>query len=275
MPSEETTRSALDPTRALQLILTRERLFAAAGTLAVVGVAWAYLLRISGGVGGDGMAMTDAMAIPQARGANFGDFGLTFAMWGAMMVAMMVPSAAPMILLYASAGKNQGTSRYLAIVVFIGAYLLVWGGFAATAAAAHIGFQSASLLSDELKFASAIVGAVILIGAGAYQWTNLKAVCVTTCRSPLSFLMTEWRSGTFGGLRMGVRHGIYCLGCCWVLMVLLFVGGVMNLVWIGGIAAFVLVEKLVPSGVGMWFSRASGVLLAAWGGVTLIRAIMA
>lgn len=258
----------------LASLLTRDRLFASLGTLAVVGVAWAYLLRISGGLGGEGMAMADAMAMPQARGAHFGDFGLTFAMWAAMMVAMMVPSAAPMILFYASAGKNRGPSNYIPTAAFVSGYIVVWGAFAAAAASAHIGFQSASLLSPELKFASGIAGGVILIGAGLYQWTNLKAVCVTSCRSPLSFLMTEWRSGTLGGLVMGLKHGRYCLGCCWVLMALLFVGGVMNLVWIAGIAAFVLIEKLVPGGRGMWFSRASGVLLAAWGGVTLVQAVL-
>ncbi|MBI4218757.1 MAG: DUF2182 domain-containing protein [Chloroflexi bacterium] len=261
--------------RGLQSILSRDRLIAGLGSAALVALAWTYVVRTSGGIGGDGMAITDAMAMPQARGADIADFGTTFAMWAVMMVAMMVPSAAPVILLHASARAHSKQASALPTIAFVGGYVVVWGGFAAGAAVAHMGFQSASLLSSELRFANALVGATVLIGAGLYQWTNLKTTCVTTCRSPLGFLMSEWRDGPTGALVMGIRHGIFCLGCCWVLMALLFVGGVMNLVWIAGIAAFVLVEKLVSGRRGIWLSRVSGVVLASWGVLTLTQAVLA
>jgi predicted metal-binding membrane protein len=113
---------------------------------------------------------------------------------------------------------------------------------------------------------TALAGA-ILVGAGIYQWTPLKQACLRQCRSPLDFVMTEWRSGKGGAFAMGLTHGAYCLGCCWLLMLLLFVGGVMNLAWIAGIALFVLVEKLSPA--GHWIGKAAGVALILWGGVVL------
>jgi predicted metal-binding membrane protein len=190
-----------------------------------------------------------------------------------MMVAMILPSATPMVLLFATMNrkrKQDGTS-YVPTTVFASAYLLVWAGFSLLAIALQWGLEAAALLSPMLTSASALLSAGLLIAAGIYQLTPLKQACLKHCRSPLQFVFTGWRDGPAGAFRMGVEHGVYCVGCCWFLMGLLFFGGVMNLYWIGGIAVLVLLEKTIPA--GHWLSRALGVLLMAWGGIILLGTI--
>jgi predicted metal-binding membrane protein len=133
------------------------------------------------------------------------------------------------------------------------------------------GLHTAALLSPMMVSTSPLLGGALLVVAGAFQWSPLKRVCLTHCRTPLGFLMGEWREGTWGALRMGLRHGSYCVGCCWVLMALLFVTGVMNLLWVAAIAAFVLVEKVAPA--GPWLSRVTGLLLAGGGAWVVVRAL--
>jgi len=214
------------------------------------------------------------MAMPQMQAWSGGDFLLAFAMWGMMMVAMMVPTAAPMILLFATVNRRRHEQQgpYVPTGVFLLAYVLVWGGFAAGATLAQWRLHQAALLSPMMASTTAYVGGALLLAAGVYQWSPIKGVCLTKCRTPLGFLMSEWREGTRGALRMGLRHGSYCVGCCWVLMTLLFVTGVMNLLWVAAIAAFILVEKVTPA--GPWLGRITGLLLAGGGIWVIARALV-
>jgi predicted metal-binding membrane protein len=174
-----------------------------------------------------------------------------FVMWFIMMVAMMLPSAAPMILLYgklARGGRQQG-GVFASTTVFAGFYLAVWGGFSVLAALVQWALVRSGAISDMgLAFGDARLGGALLIAAGLYQLTPFKRACLEKCRSPLSFLMRLWRPGLFGAARLGLTHGLYCLGCCAMLMALLFVFGVMNLVWVACLAIAVLIEKVVPRG---------------------------
>jgi predicted metal-binding membrane protein len=147
-------------------------------------------------------------------------------------------------------------------------YILVWAAFSLVAVGLQFGLDQAALLSPMMSTTSATLAAVVLMAAGLYQWTPLKQACLRRCRSPLEFLMTEWRVGARGALVMGLRHGAFCLGCCWMLMLLLFVGGIMNVAWVAGIALFVLIEKVAPA--GHWIGRAAGAALVVWGAATLV-----
>jgi predicted metal-binding membrane protein len=198
---------------------------------------------------------------------------LAFVMWWVMMIAMMVPSAAPTILLFTTIRRRQEASARpsLEAWIFLSGYLLIWAGFSLLAILAQWGLESAGLLSMEMASSSAVLRGVILVAAGLYQFTPLKNACLHHCQSPVLFLSRYWQAGAMGALRMGLRHGCYCFGCCWFLMALLFVGGIMNLVWIAGIAVYVACEKLLPLGRGL--SRAAGAALIVAGAIVLARAI--
>jgi predicted metal-binding membrane protein len=199
---------------------------------------------------------------------------LMFLMWWLMMIAMMLPSAAPMVLLHAAitrkglavaddAGSNLPSHRLLpATTAFIAGYLLMWGGFSLLAVVAQWALQRREFLSAMMMPTSRFLGSGLLLAAGLWQLTPLKTVCLRHCRSPIGFLSAHWRPGVDGAFRMGIKHGVFCVGCCWFLMALLFYGGVMNLLWIIGLAFLVLTEKLVPAGVV--FGRITGLLLIAW-----------
>ena len=200
---------------------------------------------------------------------------LMFSMWWLMMIAMMLPSAAPMVLLYAAitrkglaradlAGPHAPSHRLLlTTTAFIAGYLAMWGAFSLVAVVAQWALERGELLSAMMMSTSKLLGSGLLLAAGLWQLTPLKTVCLRQCRSPISFLSAHWRPGVGGAFRMGAKHGVFCLGCCWFLMALLFYGGVMNLIWIIGLALFVLAEKLMPAGVA--FGRVTGLLLIAWG----------
>jgi len=197
---------------------------------------------------------------------NAADVFFAFAMWAVMMVGMMAASAAPVMLLFAAMHRGRAAQHWpLAVLAFSAGYLLVWVGFSAGAALAQWALHRAAVLSPAMTTSSARVGGSILIAAGVYQFTPFKAACLTHCRSPLGFLMSGWRDGTVGALRMGIEHGRYCLGCCWALMCVLFVVGVMNLVWVAAMAIFVLVEKIAPA--GALVARATGVAMITAGGL--------
>ena len=149
------------------------------------------------------------------------------------------------------------------LLFFLLGYLAVWTGFSALAAVAQWILHALALLSPMMVSTSPLLGGVLLLVAGVFQWTPLKSACLTHCRSPLSFLMTDWGEGKWGAFFMGLKHGAYCTGCCWFLMALLFVAGVMNVWWIAIIALFVLLEKVVPQ--GLFVGKVAGVLLVAWG----------
>jgi predicted metal-binding membrane protein len=188
---------------------------------------------------------------------------LLWAMWAVMMAAMMLPSATPILLLYAGAVRHRGEGPHATVRVYALAagYLLVWAVFSVGAVLLQRMLAARLLLTPMMEPASPLAGATLLLVAGVYQLTPLKRICLRSCRSPLAFLTRRWRSGRAGALRMGVEHGVHCLGCCWALMLLLFAGGVMNLTVILALTAWVLLEKLTPF--GERGARVSGVLLIA------------
>jgi predicted metal-binding membrane protein len=195
-------------------------------------------------------------------------------MWWAMMIGMMLPSAAPMTLTFATVNRRRrelGTP-WVPTAVFVAGYLLAWGAFSLAATAAQLALVHAKLMAPMMGLSSPLLGGLVFVAAGLYQLTPLKHACLRRCRSPLAFVLERWREGTAGALRMGVEHGAWCLGCCALLMTLLFVGGVMNLVWAAAIAAWVLVEKLLPRGEAL--ARIAGVAAIAYGAWMIARALV-
>ncbi len=208
--------------------------------------------------------MMAAMGMTMDMPWSAADLFYTFAMWAVMMAGMMAPSALPMLLLFAAAraGRDKrGVSP--ATLTFGLGYLAVWTGFSVGATVAQWGLHQAALLSMAMASSSGRLTGAILIAAGGYQLTPWKSRCLTHCRSPLGFLMTNWRDGTMGAFRMGLRHGAYCLGCCWALMCVLFAVGVMNLVWVAALTVFVLIEKIGPAGAIV--ARVAGVAMVGFG----------
>jgi predicted metal-binding membrane protein len=175
-------------------------------------------------------------------------FGVLLLMWAVMMVAMMVPTAVPMTLVYAAVARKAARQDdpVAPTFMFVAGYLAVWVLFSVAATAAQSGLDQLALLSPTMVSASPVFGSALLIGAGIYALTPLKHACLAHCRAPAHFISHHWRGGFAGAFRMGLKLGAYCLGCCWILMGLLFVGGVMNLLWIAAIAAFILLEKTMP-----------------------------
>lgn len=219
-----------------------------------------------------GAAPMDAM--PMATpGWSSSTFLLVVAMWWVMMIAMMTPSAAPTILLYARVYRHAAMQQQIAQGAaptgpFVAGYLLVWLAFSATAASLQWALTQAGLFSEIMMGSqSRWLSGGLLIAAGLYELSPLKGLCLDHCRSPTEFLTNNWRPGAGGAARLGVLHGAYCIGCCWTLMALLFVGGVMNLLWIAALAVLVLIEKVAPGGV--WVGRGLGFALVVWGAVTL------
>lgn len=248
--------------------LRRDRLLVISCLLFVVVLSWAYLLA-----GAGMMEEMGDMLMPMSTGPwTLSHAVIVLVMWAVMMAAMMLPSAAPMILLYATIARRRSERGEPATAsgAFAFGYLAVWATFSLAAVALQFGLERAALLSPMMETTSIALAGTVLIAAGLYQWTPLKQACLRHCRSPLDFIMTHWRSGARGAFLMGLRHGAVCVGCCWLLMLLLFVGGVMNFAWIAGIALFVLAEKLLPA--GHWISRGVGVLLVVWGAATLLAA---
>ena len=207
-------------------------------------LAWIYLFRLADEMTGAYMPM----AAIQVRPWGAADFILTFLMWAIMMVGMMVPSAVPTVMMYAAVARKAARDRTVVppTVVFVSGYITLWTLFCLVATLAQWGLEQAALLSPLMVTTSPAIGSGLLIGAGVYQFTPIKRACLHHCRSPAYFLSEHWRAGITGAFRMGLEHGAFCVGCCWVLMGLLFVGGVMNLLWIAAIATFVFAEKLIP-----------------------------
>ncbi len=191
-------------------------------------------------------------------------FGAAAVMWSIMMVAMMLPSALPMILVFAAVNKKRFADHrvFVPTWIFASGYLLVWILFACVAAFLQVMLSRYAVLSMDMKFFNPLIAGVVLIGAGVYQFTKLKEVCLKNCQTPFDFLTRRWREGKKGALYMGLHHGLFCVGCCWVLMLLLFVAGVMNLVWVALIALFVIVEKLIAK---PQITKASGIMLILYG----------
>jgi len=248
--------------RGIEAALRRDRLVVALSLAGVVALAWAYLWRAAASMHvGTGVGM--AMAMP----------AMTFAMWVVMMAGMMLPSAAPTVLLYGAMVRKHAERGMVlpAVWVFVSGYLLVWAGFSLAAALLQVALEHAALLTPMMASASKWLNGALLVAAGVYQLTPLKDLCLSKCRNPVQFFITHWRAGTAGALRMGITQGAYCVGCCWMLMLLLFAVGVMNLAWVALIAAFVLLEKLLPA--GRFTSRFAGAALIVLGVTTLAVAV--
>jgi predicted metal-binding membrane protein len=209
----------------------------------------------------------------QLRAWSRADFVMMLVMWVVMMVGMMVPSATPMAMVYASVAKKaeRDGAPIAPTFVFVLGYVAVWSLFSVGATLAQWGLDEAALLSPMMVAKSPALGGALLLAAGVYQLTPAKEACLRHCREPARFFAEHWRPGAGGAFRLGLEHGAFCLGCCWVLMGLLFFGGVMSLLWIAGITLFVLVEKVLPSGV--WASRFAGGALILWGAGTLFLAL--
>lgn len=251
----------------LQALLSRPKLVVLAGITGTVLVCWLYLVPASL----DMYGRMDGVAAWMMHGTwDAGYFTLMFLMWGVMMTGMMLPSAAPAILMFGTVVRNrpQAQKSVLRSYVFAGGYLLAWAGFSLGATVLQWQLARVALLTPMMETASPVFAAGILIAAGVYQWTPFKGACLSHCRSPIEHLSQHWRPGIAGALHMGVRHGLYCLGCCWGLMLLLFIGGVMNLLWIAGITLVVLLEKLAPF--GNWGGRIGGGILIAVGAWLLL-----
>ena len=205
------------------------------------------------------------MGRPDPNAWPVASLGPLFVMWVVMMVAMMLPSAAPMIFTFAAVARNrrQHQRPYVPVAVFASGYLIVWGGFSALVTVAQWLLHRAALLSPMMVASSALLSGILLLLAGVFQFTPLKRSCLTHCRAPLAFITTCWREGWGGAFTMGLEHGLFCAGCCWALMALLFALGMMNLLWIALLTILVGLEKILPR--RSYLSRGAGVLLALWG----------
>ena len=239
----------------------------AAILLALIGLAaisWLYIYLQ--------MSPMDEMAMPVAFSPwTAADFALNVAIWWVMMPGMMLPSAAPMILTFATVNRRKRTrgQPFVPTAVFSTGYLIAWGLFGIAATLADWGLEQTALMSPMTQRLTPALGAALIVVAGVYQLTPFKYVCLTHCRSPFDFVLNHWRDGAVGALRMGFEHGLYCLGCCWFLMALLFAAGTMSLLWMAAITAFVLAEKLFPA--GRWIARVSGLVMIAFGLYLLSR----
>ncbi|HIK31421.1 MAG TPA: DUF2182 domain-containing protein [Oscillatoriales cyanobacterium M59_W2019_021] len=244
----------------VERFLKDDRRIVLVATLGVAAIAWIYLIVMAAG-----MHAPTIESMVQLQPWTLTDTVLMFLMWAVMMVAMMVPSATPTILLYARVCRQRGIggSTLPPTGAFLLGYLAVWTGFSFVATVLQWGLERAALLSPMMVSTSPVFGGLLAIAAGLYQFVPYKSACLQFCRSPVEFLSTHWKHGDFGTFRMGIDRGLYCLGCCWGLMMLLFLGGVMNLLWIAAISLFVLVEKVAPW--GDTFGRIGAVFLLVWG----------
>ena len=259
----------------LEQVLRRDRVIVAGALGVIAALAWVYVLWLAADMNMSGTNMSGFRMVPDGMGmmapANTPwsaiEFILVFVMWAVMMVGMMAPSAAPMILMYARVGRQGkiGGKPFAATGWFAAGYFLAWAGFSFLATLVQWLLDREALLDARMANTNLLLGAAVLIAAGVYQWTPLKNACLTQCRTPFGFLMSHggFRSNVRGCLHLGLLHGAYCIGCCWVLMALLLVVGVMNVLWIALLALLVLLEKLSPW--GRWVSRIAGCVCIAVG----------
>ena len=261
----------------LESVLRRDRNIVAIALVLLTALAWAYLLRLN--------ATMIAPAMPPMPGMNMGPASQPFApselayavvMWTVMMVGMMTPSAAPMILLYARVGRQarvQG-AVFAATGWFAAGYLGTWGAFAVAAALAQAALMKVALITPAMAIGNNLIVGALLLLAGIWQWLPLKDTCLAQCQSPFGFLQRVggFRHSVAGAFAQGAKHGFYCIGCCWALMLLLFVGGVMNLLWVAALSIFVLLEKLVPN--GTLITRGAGLVAIAGGIIFLGKSLI-
>jgi len=254
------TTHASDQARAA---LRRDRFVVLAALAALTTVSWLYVVEMGSTLRPD---RAPGDMVLECCGV---DLGTTFLMWTVMMVGMMVPSVTPMVLTFATINRRRGEGGgpYVPTAAFLSGYLIAWTAFSAVAALAQWALFRATLLDPQSQTVGPWLAGPILLAAGVFQLSPAKQACLVQCRSPLGFFVAEWRDGWTGAIRMGLRHGVFCIGCCWLLMALLFVAGVMNLLWVAAIAAYVLAEKVLPPGRAV--ARAGAALCFA-GGVALM-----
>jgi predicted metal-binding membrane protein len=234
----------------------------AASLVGITALAWAYLGYQYWAM--EHMDLVD-MAMPGAQQWGLWDLLLVFTMWAIMMMGMMAPSASPVVLLFTriQIGRHAHGQSVIASWLFLLGYLSAWTGFSLAVTLVQWGMHATMLISPAMVGTSPLLGGAVLVAAGIYQWSPAKHACLNHCRSPMGFLLGEWRDGSWGAINMGLRHGIYCIGCCWLLMLVLFVVGVMNLLWVALLAVLVLLEKTLQK--GPWLSRVTGLALIGWG----------
>ncbi len=251
-------------TPTLESFLERDRRLVMAGLMLLVAWAWFYIFREAKGL----HCLTMCMNAKSGLGVLF---MAMFEMWVIMMVAMMVPSAAPLLLMFARVQRQRrlNAQPFVPTGIFLLGYILIWTGFSALATILQIWFQIHGWLSRDMILTHPGFTGGILVGAGIFQWTSLKQACLKYCRTPLQFILTHWREGFAGAWQMGLIHGAYCLGCCWLLMIILFVVGVMNLSWVLGLTAFVILEKYLKFGRAL--SRFTGLGLVLWGLILIFQ----
>ncbi|MFZ3223548.1 MAG: DUF2182 domain-containing protein [Rugosibacter sp.] len=255
----------------LEKALRHDRYVVVLALLAIIVLAWVYLLWLAADMEMPGMDAADMDMLMPPRAWTVADIGFMLLMWIVMMAGMMTPSAAPMILLYARVGRRAAFSGqpFAATGWFAAGYLLAWTGFSVVATFMQWVLERLTLLSPMMTSTSIYFNGIMLIAIGIYQWTPWKYACLAQCQAPFSFIQRHggFRPEAMRSLRLGIVHGAYCVGCCWALMALLFVGGVMNIFWIAGIALLVLVEKVLPT--GRFIPRLAG-LACFVGGVWLL-----
>jgi predicted metal-binding membrane protein len=259
---------------ALMSLLRRDRAVVIAALAIATALAWAYVLWLADDMRMGGMDMTGFRMVPAGLGMMMPaavpwapvEFVFVYVMWAVMMVGMMTPSVAPMVLIYARVGRQAAEQGkpFAPAALFAGGYLLVWIVSSAAAMIAEWALDRALLLTPMMESANRTFGGTVLIATGLYQWMPLKDACLKQCQAPLQFIQRHggFRRDAAGSLALGARHGLYCLGCCWALMALLFVGGVMNVLWIAALTIIVLTEKVVP---GRLIPRVAGAGLIAAG----------
>jgi predicted metal-binding membrane protein len=244
-------------------VLKRDRAIVAMGLAGVATLAWIYLIYMDWGMRHMDVGM-NMVIMPAMQHWTAWDLALVFLMWVVMMVAMMVPSASPVILLFTEINRRRYEHRatFVSTGQFLLGYLTAWTGFSLLATLAQWALLTATLLSPMMQSTSKALGGGLLLCAGLFQFSPLKYACLAQCRSPMGFLVTEWQAGPGGAFRMGLKHGSYCLGCCWALMFLLFVFGVMNLLWVASLSGIVLLEKITSA--NLLFSRLGGLVFIGW-----------
>lgn len=258
----------MPPRTALESVLLRDRWLIGGALAVTIALCWAWIVPMARDMYG---SMQGPSAWMMTDHWDLSHLALLFAMWVVMMAGMMLPSAAPTLFLYAGVIRKSPDGERAAthVYAFATGYLLVWTAFSLIATVLQRLFAHWLLLSPMMEARERVFGGVLLVVAGFYQFTPFKRTCLESCRSPAAFIVQHWQRGVSGAFRLGAAHGLYCLGCCWALMLLLFVGGVMNLWWIGALTIFVLLEKLAP--LGAQGGRLSGLLLIAMGLWNLAR----
>jgi predicted metal-binding membrane protein len=260
------------PAPPLAPVFLRDRVLLLAALGAAVALSWAYLAWMAADMAvASGASLAHCAAMPGMTSSSGAYLAWTFVMWAVMAVAMMLPTALPLVLLFDRfrRARHPGRGAAAAIAALVAGYLAAWFAFAIVGGLLQYGLEHAGAVTPVMgRLRSAAAGGVVLVAVGAFQLSPLKEACLARCRSPLMFLMTRWRGGRLGAFAMGLDHGLFCVGCCWALMLAMFVAGVMNLAWMAALGVLMAAEKVVPR--GDLLARAAGVALAGAGAWLLL-----